>query len=159
MKTKYLNYIIVGGFLITSGCNIGEFEPEKEQSGSTINNTKVVSVVHNTNATGRFSEVKLSPPLDNNLVAKGQAVAAADCSGCHKLTDEKLIGPGWKGVTDQHSPEWIMNFITNTQVLPAKDGVPQSEIVTCVVRMPRQDISDEQARAVLEFMRKNDGKD
>jgi hypothetical protein len=51
-----------------------------------------------------------------------------------------------------------MNFITNTQVMLDKDLLAQSELITCVVRMPNQDLTDEQARDMLEFMRKNDGK-
>ena len=39
-----------------------------------------------------------------------------------------------------------------------KDLVAQSELVTCVVRMPNQQLTDEQARQMLEFMRNNDGK-
>ncbi len=69
-----------------------------------------------------------------------------------------MVGPGWKGVTDRRTPEWIMNFATNTQVMLDKDLVAQSEMVTCVVRMPNQDLNDGQAREILEFMRKNDGK-
>ncbi len=51
-----------------------------------------------------------------------------------------------------------MNFITNTSVMLDKDLVAQSLMVTCVVRMPNQNLSDEDARAILEFMRSNDGK-
>ncbi|HXB11880.1 MAG TPA: cytochrome c, partial [Bacteroidia bacterium] len=76
----------------------------------------------------------------------------------HKLTDEKLVGPGWKGVTDRRTPEWIMNFITNTNVMLDSDLVAQQLMVICTTRMPNQNLSDDQARAVLEFMRKNDGK-
>jgi cytochrome c551/c552 len=92
------------------------------------------------------------------MIAKVQPIYNAKCIACHKLTDEKLVGPGWKGITDRREPEWIMNFITNTQVMLDKDLVAQSDLVTCVVRMPNQDLTDEQARQMLEFMRKNDGK-
>ncbi len=107
---------------------------------------------------GRFTNVPLTHPLDSAMVVTGQAVYDSKCSACHKLTDEKLVGPGWKGVTDRRSPEWIMNFITNTQVMLDKDLTAQSEIVSCLVRMPNQDLTDAQARAVLELMRKIDGK-
>ena len=41
--------------------------------------------------------------------------------GGHKLSDEKLVGPGWKGVTSRKAPEWIMNFITNPDPMIDKD--------------------------------------
>jgi cytochrome c551/c552 len=120
--------------------------------------TVVISQGVNFKGIGRFKEVKLTHPLDEDMIAKAQLIYNAKCFACHKLTSEKLVGPGWKGVTDRREPEWIMNFITNTQVMLDKDLAAQSEMVTCVVRMPNQDLSDEQARQMLEFMRKNDGK-
>ena len=79
------------------------------------------------------------------------------CSSCHKTTDEKLVGPGWKGVTTRRTPEWIMNFITNTDEMINKDPAAQAQLEICLVRMPNQSLSDDDARHLLEFMRKNDG--
>lgn len=79
------------------------------------------------------------------------------CSGCHKLTDERLVGPGWKGVSERNKPEWIMNFITNTEAMIEKDPKIQAQLEICLVRMPNQNLSEDEARNLLEFMRKNDG--
>ena len=38
------------------------------------------------------------------------------------------------------------------------DIVAQQLMVTCLVRMPNQTLKDEEARQILELMRKNDGK-
>jgi hypothetical protein len=73
------------------------------------------------------------------------------------VTDEKLVGPGWAGVTSRHAPEWIMNFITNTDAMINKDPKAQAQLEICLVRMPNQNLTDEDARNLLEFMRKNDG--
>lgn len=107
---------------------------------------------------GRFTHIPLSHPLDDSMVARGTTIYNSKCIACHKLNEEKLVGPGWKGVTDRRTPEWIMNFITNTNVMLDSDLVAQQLMVTCTTRMPNQNLSDDQARAVLEFMRKNDGK-
>ncbi|WP_449436870.1 c-type cytochrome [Pedobacter steynii] len=79
------------------------------------------------------------------------------CISCHKLTEEKLVGPGWAGVTKRHKPEWIMNFMTNTDVMIDKDPKVQAMLEICMVRMPNQNLSDDDARDILEFLRKNDG--
>jgi hypothetical protein len=68
-----------------------------------------------------------------------------------------LVGPGWKGVTQRHKPEWILNFVTNTDDMLDKDPKAQAMLEICMVRMPNQNLTDDQAREVLEFMRKNDG--
>ena len=71
--------------------------------------------------------------------------------------EEKLVGPGWKGVTTRFRPEWIMNFITNTNEMLEKDPAAQKQLEICLVRMPDQSLPDDDARHLLEFMRKNDG--
>ena len=141
------------------GCNSNE-NPSKEnnQPVTAKTDTIVISQGINSKGIGRFNNVILTHPLDQGMVTKGQSIFESKCIACHKLTDEKLVGPGWKGVTDRRTPEWVMNFTTNTQVMLDKDLVAQSEMATCVVRMPNQDLTDEQARQILEFMRKNDGK-
>lgn len=92
------------------------------------------------------------------MVSKGKAIFQTKCIACHKLTTEKLVGPGWSGVTDRRSPEWIMNWVTNTKVMVDRDLAAQADLAICVIRMPDQDLTDDQARNVLEFMRENDGK-
>jgi mono/diheme cytochrome c family protein len=108
--------------------------------------------------TGKFRDVKLTHPLDQAMVTQGKAIYDVKCGACHKLTGEKLVGPGWKGVTDRRQPEWIMNFVTNTDVMIDKDTAAQALLVKCMVRMPNQHLTDDDARNVLEFMRNNDGK-
>src|SRR5687767_1952957 len=61
---------------------------------------------------GKFTDVKVGEKLDLKLAGAGEKIYSVKCAGCHKLTDEKLVGPGWKGVSQRHRPEWIMNFIT-----------------------------------------------
>ena len=106
---------------------------------------------------GKFTSVELSSTLDAAKADLGDKVAQVKCSSCHKLTDEKLVGPGWSGVTTRRKPEWIMNFITNTDVMIDKDPQVQAQLELCLVRMPNQNLSDDDARNLLEFMRKNDG--
>lgn len=151
---------VLASFLIAS-CNSGQNPAgQGSQKAETIikHDTVVVSEGINSKGIGRFKDVKLSHPVDEAMATKGQAIFSAKCFACHKLTTEKLVGPGWKGITDRRSPEWVMNFITNTQVMLDRDLIAQADLVTCLVRMPNQDLTDEQARNILEFMRKNDGK-
>ncbi|HEY8918915.1 MAG TPA: c-type cytochrome [Chitinophaga sp.] len=107
---------------------------------------------------GKFTEVKLTHPLDKAMVAGGKTVYDVKCAACHKLTNEKLVGPGWKDVTDRRKPEWIMNFVTNTDEMIDKDPAAQAMLEQCMVRMPNQHLTDDEARHVLEYMRENDGK-
>jgi len=106
---------------------------------------------------GKFTKVDLGSTLDVAKADVGKKVFDVKCGACHKLSDEKLVGPGWAGVTGRHAPEWIMNFITNTDAMIEKDPKVQAQLEICLVRMPNQNLSDDDARNLLEFMRKNDG--
>jgi mono/diheme cytochrome c family protein len=91
------------------------------------------------------------------MAEKGKAVAGVKCLSCHKTTGEKLVGPGWQGVTSRHQPHWIMNFITNPDPMIDKDPKVQAQLEICLVRMPNQSLNDDEARSVLEYMREIDG--
>ena len=106
---------------------------------------------------GKFDKIEIGDKLDAAMAQTGQAVYDVKCSSCHKLTDEKLVGPGWKNVTQRHKPEWIMNFVTNVEEMLNKDPKAQAQLEICLVRMPNQNLTDDDARHIYEFMRKNDG--
>ena len=50
-----------------------------------------------------------------------------------------------------------MNMITNVDMMLDSDPEAQKLFEQCLVRMPNQNITREDAREVLEFMRSNDG--
>jgi len=106
---------------------------------------------------GKFDKVELGATLDQAMATKGEEISGVKCTSCHKSTDEKLVGPGWKGVTERRKPEWIMNFITNPDPMIDKDPEVQAQLEICLVRMPNQGLSDTEARDILEYMRKIDG--
>ncbi len=95
--------------------------------------------------------------IDEAMASKGKSISDTKCLSCHKLSDERLVGPGWKGVTERKNAHWIMNFITNPDPMIDKDPEVQAQLELCLVRMPNQNLQDDEARAIVEFMRKNDG--
>jgi cytochrome c551/c552 len=153
MNKQVLAAIVIGcGFFLTS-CSGGD-EKKNESSESSSASTQGTDP----KGIGRHENVELTHPLDEKMVADGKAVYDLKCQSCHKLTNEKVVGPGWKGVTDRRTPEWIMNFVTNVDEMIEKDTAAQRLLEECLVRMPNQNLSDADARSVLEFMRNNDGK-
>ena len=105
---------------------------------------------------GEIKEVALNDPLNAAMVEKGKAIYDMKCSACHKLTETRVVGPGWKGVTTRRKPEWIMNMTTNVEVMLEKDPAAQAMLKECLVRMPNQNLSIGDARDILEFMLMND---
>jgi mono/diheme cytochrome c family protein len=103
------------------------------------------------------SDVELTTPLNQAKVTAGKGIYEMKCQSCHKLTDEKVVGPGWKGLTKRREPHWIMNMVMNTEMMLEKDPEAQKLLEQCLVRMPNQNLSQADSRNVLEFMRSNDG--
>ena len=107
---------------------------------------------------GKFDESNVTlGALDPAMATKGEAIANTKCFSCHKITNEKLVGPGWLDITKRKQPYWIMNFITNPDAMIDKDPEVQAQLEICLVRMPNQSLSDQDAREIVEFMRQNDG--
>ena len=102
-------------------------------------------------------DIQVTSPLNAEWVSAGKSTYELKCQSCHRLTTDKLVGPGWKDVTKRRQPVWIMNMITNVDMMLEKDAEAQKLLEQCMVRMPNQNLSKEDARKVLEFMRSNDG--
>lgn len=106
---------------------------------------------------GKFTDVKLTA-IDPAMAAKGEAVFNAKCGACHKVTDQKIVGPGLKDVTKRRTPEWIMNQITNPVEMEAKDPVGQALLAKHLTQMTFQNVTDDETRQLLEYLRQNDSK-
>ena len=159
MKNKIITTLCLLTAIFIGACGGGGEQSattgkQNEQSGETSANT---SSYDPKRGEGKYDTVELGATLDQAMAAKGEEVSGVKCTSCHKMTDEKLVGPGWKGVTERRTPQWIMNFITNPDPMIDKDPEVQAQLEICLVRMPNQGISDEEARGILEYMRQNDG--
>jgi cytochrome c5 len=105
----------------------------------------------------KADEIAFTSPLNKDWVTDGKGIYELKCQACHKLTADKLVGPGWKDVTKRRTPVWIMNMITNTDMMLDSDPEAQKLLELCMVRMPNQNLTKDEARHVIEFMRSNDG--
>ena len=156
-RKKILLTILSGAIFFAVACNSNS-DKSKEGTSDSTTSTATTSEGSNPKGIGTHQNVQLTHPLDEKMIATGQNIYNLKCSSCHKLTNEKLVGPGWKGVTDRRTPEWIMNFVTNTEEMLEKDTAAQNLLEVCLVKMPNQNLSETDARSMVEFMRKNDGK-
>jgi cytochrome c len=150
---KLLLYLFA--FVVLVACG-----PEKPNTQSTDANPVVdgaKQIVDFTKGIGQVKNVTLHTPLEQDRVGRGQAIYEMKCSACHKLDATRVVGPGWKDVTKKRKPEWIMNMITNVDMMLDQDPEAQKLLELCLMRMPNQNVSIGDARDILEFMRQNDG--
>jgi cytochrome c2 len=152
-KMKKIMLLLLAAFMLYA---CGQ-KTEKTAESSAAEEKPKVSDYDPKRGEGKFDKMEISDKLDVKMASAGKQVYDLKCSSCHKLTDEKLVGPGWKGVSAKHKPEWLMNFIVNPDAMIDKDPQLQAQLELCLVRMPNQNLSDEDARHIVEFMRQNDG--
>lgn len=156
MKCKSLFAIcsLISIYFLFSACGSDE-KPVQESAPVTAEVVNDQPETHG--AEIKAGDVVLTTPLNKEWVVNGKGLYDMKCQGCHKLTDERIVGPGWKGVTQRREPHWIMNMITNVDMMLEKDPEAQKLLEQCLVRMPNQNLSKDESRQVLEFMRSNDG--
>lgn len=103
---------------------------------------------------GPVSSVQLGA-IDPAMVKQGAEVFDGKCAACHKM-DEKVVGPALGGVTKRRTPEWIMNMILNPEEMTQKDPAAQALLAEHLTQMTFQNVSEKEARAILEYFRKTD---
>ena len=103
---------------------------------------------------GPVKEVKLGP-IDQGMVDKGKQIFDTKCASCHKF-DMRLVGPPLQGVTQRRKPEWIMNMMLNPQQMTQENPAAKELFATYLVQMTFQDVSQDDARAILEYFRSVD---
>src|SRR6476661_3894456 len=107
--TVMMSVLAVSGALGFIACT--DSKPSSNQPLDTQELTKNQTEVHGDEI--KAGDVQITHPLNAQWVSEGKGIYDLKCQACHKLTDEKLVGPGWKGVTQRRKPEWILNMITN----------------------------------------------
>lgn len=160
---KYILIFLFAGLL--SSC--GNSEEKKSKPEVTIGNKSTTEQPKETpkkaqtaadmidmdnKGVGKIKSVTLGE-LDSALAAKGEEVFKMNCTACHK-PDRKFIGPAMKGVVDRRSPEWIMNMILDPERMVKEDPIARQLLIDHNGSpMANQGISEEDARALLEYFR------
>ncbi|MCP4457361.1 MAG: cytochrome c [Cytophagales bacterium] len=102
---------------------------------------------------GPVSSFELPAEVDADLVAKGMEIFDAKCTACHKV-DKQFIGPEPKGILTRRTPAWIMNMILNPDEMVQKNHIAKQLLIKFNGSpMANQNLTEEEARAVLEYFR------
>lgn len=153
MKKTMIWSLGIVAMLMTSCGGGSESQSTASDSG---NPTTSAPATADPKGIGEVKSVELGSGVDGALADQGKAIVDMKCTACHQLNDKRLVGPGFQGVTNRRRPEWIMNMITNVDVMLDQDPEAQKLLEECLTRMPNQNISLDDARGILEYLRKND---
>jgi len=122
-----------------------------EEVAEVVEEVAVVNTSDLSKGVGPITSIELGD-IDEALVEKGKEIYKGNCTACHKMK-KRFVGPSLDGITSRRSPEWIMNMILNPEETVEKDETAKALLMEYSAPMANQNLTEEEARAILEFFR------
>ncbi len=144
--------IVISMAFISCGDNASQ-DPSKFSNTKKVENAGGLSDFELENGIGPIKEKIELGPIDPALVKKGQEIFDTKCASCHKL-DEKYVGPAQRDVFKRRSPEYILNFMLNPEENYKKHPEAKKLLGEYLTQMPNQNLTIDEAKAMLDFFRK-----
>ncbi|MCB0734144.1 MAG: cytochrome c [Flavobacteriales bacterium] len=153
INLKY-GFVLIATALIMTSCG-----GDKGQNSSTTE-TSTTNELATESETSEFGVGPIQHQvsfdgIDADLAANGEQVFTQKCMACHKM-DKRHVGPALVGVLDRRNPSWVMNMILNPDKMVQQDPTAKALLAEYLSPMANQNLTEEQARAVLEYFRKYD---
>lgn len=95
--------------------------------------------------------------LNAALATTGQTIFEGTCAACHTLTADQVVGPGLKDITKRRKIYWLMNYLANPDPMIDKDPELKAQFKKLGMRMANPNLKEDEIKAVVEYLRKNDG--
>ncbi len=152
----FLSAVVLTFLIVSCGDNKGQdpsnFSNNKKASD---NSASDLSSFELENGIGPVKQKIDLTPIDPRLVKQGKEIFETKCSACHKL-DERYVGPAQRDVIERRTPEYIMNFMLNPEENYKKHPEAKKMLAEYMTQMPNQNISFDEARAILDYFRQVD---
>ena len=129
-------------------------EPTEKKDTSKAETAKASEKIDLTNkGIGPVKSLVLPADIDQSMADKGADIYKKMCTACHRA-DKKFIGPAPTGVLKRRTPEWVMNMILNPEEMVQSDPLAKELLIEFNGSpMANQNLTEEEARAVLEYFR------
>lgn len=166
MKIVLKSFTIVFSLLVLS-CGGKEekkkdgFQVERQKTSTEKQTTKVETntvkpserIDLESKGVGPITSLTLNEEVNQAMAAEGKKVYDQLCLACHRV-GKKFIGPAPNGLLERRTPEWVMNMILNPEVMVKEDPLAKELLIEFNGSpMANQGLTEEQARAVLEYFR------
>ena len=149
---KALTPIIVSLLLFSCGGG-GQSQIDKIKEQAKMDPADPFEKWESNHGVGPIKAFTLPAEIDQELATQGQEVYEAMCTACHKA-EKRFIGPSPKGILEKRTPAWVMNMILNPEEMVQKDPMAKQLLIDFNGSpMANQNLTEEQARAVLEYFR------
>jgi cytochrome c len=149
-RTK-LSALVLGLALALSACGQRREEAEGAEKAHEAAE-EALSPFELENGIGPIKENLDVGPIDKALAEKGKGLFETKCSMCHKM-DSTYVGPALRTITARRTPAFVMNMILNPQEMVERHPVAKRLLAERMSFMANQNLSLDEARAVLEYLR------
>lgn len=131
---------------------------ESTSTKTTDNSTTTAIPDSTTQQTAQKPDTTATPTSADASLAAGEKIFTTQCTMCHKLNKETLIGPGLAGVNERRPQVWLISWIKNSQKMIESGDKYGKELFNKFnkVAMPSYDYSDEEIKSILAYIDKNE---
>jgi len=87
--------------------------------------------------------------------AEGESLFKNNCAACHNTSDEVLVGPGLKGITERRPIEWIVKWVHNPQAVIASGDKYANELYNKfnkAAMTPYPNFSEAQIKGIVAYI-------
>lgn len=160
MKNRFRQLIgltVIAGVLF-AGCGGGSDSENTSKDSSGQKESSELTDFQMEHGIGPVTEpVELDDTLNEKLITKGEKVFELKCSACHKL-NSRYVGPPLGGITNTRTPAYLMNMMLNPSEMIQKHPIPKALLGEYATIMTDQNLSREDARAIVEYLASEDRK-
>lgn len=148
-------------FLFIFGCgespnkkkNGFEYNRVKKEKTTTSLDKKSTPIDLNNQGIGPIKGFNFPKTIDAAMAEKGALAFKQKCTACHKAKT-KLIGPAMQGIYERRHPSWVMNILLNPTEMLKQDPIAKALLDEYNnILMLNQNLSEEEARAIAEYLR------
>ena len=149
--------ILFTASILWYGCGGGQSKADQIKAATALKAPETLEEAEKgwktNNGVGPIKSFELPAEIDQELATKGAKVYDAMCTACHK-PNKQFIGPPPKGILEKRTPAWVMNMILNPEEMVSKDPIAKQLLIKFNGSpMANQNLTEEEARAVLEYFR------
>jgi cytochrome c len=144
--------LAITAMLVLAGCGPKDAAPESGAAPPAPAGGSDLTAFELEHGIGPVKEALTLGPVEHEMEERGEEIFEAKCSMCHKM-DAVYVGPALGEVTVRRTPAFIMNMILNPQEMVERHPIAKQLLAERMTFMPNQQLSQEDARAVLEYLR------
>jgi len=155
---KILTFLFVSTLIACGSSNEKKedgfkFNRTKKEETKTVSEKTATPIDLNNKGIGPVKDLVFDSAIDDALVANGAKAFKQKCTACHKPVG-KLIGPEMKGIYERRHPAWVMNILLNPTEMLKEDPIAKALLAEYNnILMINQNLSQEEARAIAEYLR------